>query len=377
TWVLPGTIALGLGMGCAFMPAMNVATGGVSPRDAGVASAMVNTSQQVGGAVGTALLSTLALSATREYAKKHSDPTQATVHGFTTAFWWAAGLLAAAAVVAFVLISFRVAGAGSAIHPAPPHHGDNVLIHGRVRDRAGAPITPVVITAVSPRGDQVGRTRSGEDGGYRLGVPRPGAYVLIVTADGREPEASTLTAQEHVVGHDIVLTERGRLAVTVRSADGAPVPGATLMLTDADGELLTSRRTAEAGGYTFRDLPPGRLTLAVHAPGHRPTALAVTLDGHGITRTTVELTPAARLIGTVRAWSTDSPLPDARVLLMDDAGNVVATADSDPEGTFTFADLAAGEYTLIASGYPPVAGAVRVDGRADSRYDVQLGYPDR
>ncbi|NUR63685.1 MAG: MFS transporter, partial [Catenulispora sp.] len=150
-----------------------------------------------------------------------------------------------------------------------------------------------------------------------------------------------------------------------------------LMLTDPDGELITTRRTADDGTHTFRDLPLGRLTLAVDAPGHRPAALAVTVDGHGTARAAVELTPAARLIGTVRAWSTDSPLADARVMLMDGAGNVVATADSDPEGGYAFADLAAGDYTLIASGYPPVASAVRVDGRADSRYDVQLGYPDR
>ena len=462
TWVLPGTIALGLGMGCAFMPAMNVATGGVDPRDAGVASAMVNTSQQVGGAVGTALLSTLALSATRRYAEAHaavsdaasgaaagaaaSDPassgaavlrTQAQVHGFITAFWWAAGLLAAAAVVAFVLISFRVRPAvgdavlaaadavpaeeapqppavplplhdavpfydteaqqgmsvtdlglapappllhqsqGHRIHPTAPYNGDGVLVHGRVRDRDGVPMPRTVVTAVSPQGRQVGRARSGEDGGYQLLLPRQGSYVLIVAADGREPEASTVTARERSVGHDIVLAERGRLTAAVRSADGAPLPGATLMLTDPDGELITTRRTAEDGTHTFRDLPLGRLTLAVDAPGHRPAALAVTVDGHGTARATVELTPAARLVGTVRAWSTDSPLADARVMLMDGAGNVVATADSDTDGGYTFADLAAGEYTLIASGYPPVASAVRVDGRADSRYDVLLGYPDR
>ncbi|NUR63352.1 MAG: DHA2 family efflux MFS transporter permease subunit, partial [Catenulispora sp.] len=369
TWVLPGTIALGLGMGCAFMPAMNVATGGVDPRDAGVASAMVNTSQQVGGAVGTALLSTLALSATRRYTDAHAAAspdaaalrTQAQVHGFITAFWWAAGLLAAAAVVAFVLISFRVrpavvadsgaagaavgvagaaapgnaragapapmaeeapqpsypplpmhdavsfydteaAGAagvtavteaqhgmtdfgfaapplvhqGHRLHPTAPYNGDGVLVHGRVRDRDGGPMPRTVVTAVSPQGRQVGRARSGEDGGYQLLLPRQGTYVLIVAADGREPEASTVTARERSVGHDIVLAERGRLTAAVRSADGAPLPGATLMLTDPDGELITTRRTADDGIHTFRDLPLGRLTLAVDAPGHRPAALAVT-----------------------------------------------------------------------------------------------------
>ncbi|GAA1983789.1 MFS transporter [Catenulispora subtropica] len=403
TWVLPGTIALGLGMGCAFMPAMNVATGGVDARDAGVASAMVNTSQQVGGAIGTALLSTLALSSTRRYAQAHPDAaphTQAMVHGFITAFWWAAGLLAAAAVVAFVLISFRVkpmvtvpeadAGARAEEVPPPlpdevpvtsvnPWYGDGfeILVQGRVRDRDGAPMPRSVITAVSPQGRQVGRSHSADDGAYQLFLPHQGTYVLIVAAEGREPEASTVTARERSLGHDIVLAERGRLAVSVRSADGAPLPGATLMLTDAEGELITTRRTAEDGTHTFRDLPLGRLALAVAASGHRPVALTVGVDGHGTARASVELTPAARLVGTVRAWSTDSPLADARVILMDGAGNVVATADSDPEGTYAFADLAAGDYTLIASGYPPVASAVRIDGRADSRHDVLLGHPDR
>jgi hypothetical protein len=222
----------------------------------------------------------------------------------------------------------------------------------------------------------VGRARSGAGGDYRLGVPRVGAYILIVAADGREPEASTITARERSVRHDILLAERGRLAVAVHATDGTRIGGATLMLTDSGGNLLTSRRTGEDGTHTFRDLPVGALTLAVNAVGHRPGAQSITIDGHGTTRAEVELHPAVRLIGTVRAWSTDSPLPDARVMLMDGAGNVVATADSDPEGSFTFADLDAGEYTLIASGYPPVASAVRVDGRMDSRHDVQLGYPE-
>lgn len=70
--ILPAEILLGLGMGTAFMPAMSLATHGVQPRDAGVASAMVNTSQQVGGAIGTALLNTIAASATTAWATSHA-----------------------------------------------------------------------------------------------------------------------------------------------------------------------------------------------------------------------------------------------------------------------------------------------------------------
>ncbi|MEU3511062.1 MFS transporter [Streptomyces longwoodensis] len=128
--LLPAMILLGLGMGTAFMPAMSLATLGVEPRDAGVASAMVNTSQQVGGAIGTALLNTIAASATTSYIKDHiasagSRPQQqlvqleGMVHGYTSAIWFAVGILVAAAAIAVTLINAGrpnlgpIAGSGS------------------------------------------------------------------------------------------------------------------------------------------------------------------------------------------------------------------------------------------------------------------------
>ena len=124
--ILPAQILLGLGMGTAFMPAMSLATIGVEPRDAGVASAMVNTSQQVGGAIGTALLNTIAASATTAYVTGHTalgatNPEllklQAMVHGFTAAIWWAVGILATAAVIAAALINTGRPGGGSVSGP--------------------------------------------------------------------------------------------------------------------------------------------------------------------------------------------------------------------------------------------------------------------
>lgn len=112
--ILPAQLLLGLGMGTAFMPAMSLATHGVEPRDSGVASAMVNTSQQVGGAIGTALLNTIAASAATAYATSHAalaatDPEllklQSMVHGFTGAIWWAVGILVVAAAIAVTFIN--------------------------------------------------------------------------------------------------------------------------------------------------------------------------------------------------------------------------------------------------------------------------------
>ncbi|MEU5077774.1 MULTISPECIES: MFS transporter [Streptomyces] len=114
--LLPAMLLLGLGMGTAFMPAMSLATQGVQPRDAGVASAMVNTSQQVGGAIGTALLNTIASSATTSYVKDHiagatGKPQQqlvglqGMVHGYTAAIWVAVGILALASLIAFTFVN--------------------------------------------------------------------------------------------------------------------------------------------------------------------------------------------------------------------------------------------------------------------------------
>ncbi|TVL93794.1 MFS transporter [Streptomyces sp. SAJ15] len=111
--ILPAFLLLGLGMGTAFMPAMSLATYGVQPQDAGVASAMVNTSQQVGGAIGTALLNTIAASASTAYVSSHKATAtspqllelKAMVHGFSVAIWWAFAILLVAAAVAITFIN--------------------------------------------------------------------------------------------------------------------------------------------------------------------------------------------------------------------------------------------------------------------------------
>ncbi|WP_151475774.1 MFS transporter [Streptomyces albicerus] len=108
TAVLPQLILIGAGLGIVMPPAMALATSGVAPEDAGVASATVNTMQQVGGSIGTALLNTLAASAATNYlsGKDATDKlvqAQSTIESYTTAFWWSAGFFVAGAVIAFLL----------------------------------------------------------------------------------------------------------------------------------------------------------------------------------------------------------------------------------------------------------------------------------
>jgi EmrB/QacA subfamily drug resistance transporter len=122
-WILPAQLLLGVGLGVVFGCALNTATYGSGAADAGVASALVNTNQQVGGSIGTALLNTIAASALTSYLVTHGHSplalADAAVHSYVVAFWVSAGIFAASAVVcALVLPSGTLAPAvGQA---APP-----------------------------------------------------------------------------------------------------------------------------------------------------------------------------------------------------------------------------------------------------------------
>ncbi|WP_406008225.1 MFS transporter [Streptomyces sp. NBC_00637] len=111
--ILPALLLMGLGMGLTFMPVFSTATAGVAPQDSGVTSATVNTSQQVGGSIGTALLNTIATTSTTAYISAHlTDPArkaqvaaEGTVHGYTVAIWWAAGIMLLAGLVAGLMVT--------------------------------------------------------------------------------------------------------------------------------------------------------------------------------------------------------------------------------------------------------------------------------
>ena len=113
--VAPGLVLLGIGIGMVFSSAYTGGTAGVGAQDAGVASAMVNTSQQIGGSFGTALLSTMFASAVSGYVATrgpgHAVLQAANVHGYQTAFWWSAAILGAGAILAAVVFRPGLAAA--------------------------------------------------------------------------------------------------------------------------------------------------------------------------------------------------------------------------------------------------------------------------
>jgi len=120
--VLPGLVVAGLGLGMIFAPATASATAGIKEDDAGASSAFVNTVQQIGGSVGTALLNTIAVSVTLRAlanAKTSGALVHATLHGYTVAFWWGAGFFGVGALLTLLILDSGV----------PEFEGEFVPLH--------------------------------------------------------------------------------------------------------------------------------------------------------------------------------------------------------------------------------------------------------
>lgn len=275
------------------------------------------------------------------------------------------------------LVSEGAAGVTSVDTPeAPVATVQGTPVRGVVRGAEGAPVARAAVTLISLGGRQLGRSVARADGSYGLDAPGAGSYVLIASADGFQPQASTVVVGDEQLSYDILLAGTSGLAGTVRAAEsGAPVDGAMVIVTDVRGDVLATGKSAETGEFTFAELVPGAVTLAVNAVGFRPLALPVEIGGQGVTRVDAVLQSGALVQGVVRAGSARRPLPDARVTLVDAAGNVVATSTTGEDGAYAFADLDAGEYSVIATGYPPVAGALTVAGRGVDGHDIELAHP--
>jgi MFS family permease len=405
---------LGAGIGMV-MPVLVLAVqNSVRPADLGTATSANNYFRQIGGSVGAAIFGTL-------FAHRLADaleerlPTRAGEHlpdpesitpqlvrtlpaplrddyirayadAMPRIFLYLVPVLALGLLIAFFLKEIPLLN--SASHPATeteplntavPHarspHAAGIPVCGTVQHPDGTVVPRAALTLIDVSGQQIGRGASGEDGRYALSTPGPGSYVLIAAAGGHQPQAVSVTVGERPVELDVVLGGAGRLAGSVLTADGAPVRDAAVTLTNVHGEVVATTRSGREGGYVITELVAGEYTLAASAPAFRPAALPVSVQASRETRQDVELAGGAVLRGTVRA-SGGRPVEDARVTLLDAAGNVVDTLTTGPDGTFRFIDLSSGEYTVIAAGYPPVATVLQVAGGGRTERDLQLGHED-
>ncbi|QQM39858.1 MFS transporter [Streptomyces liliifuscus] len=417
---------LGAGIGLV-MPVLILAVqNSVEPRDLGTATSANNYFRQIGGSVGAAVFGTLFADRLADSLAERlpagaglPDPESITpqlVHalpaelrdGYIAAyadampriFLYLVPVLVLGLLVAFFLkekplVSHHTPAApettatfNSSVPQALPHppgggtpislrstYAAGVPVCGTVQHPDGTVVPRAALTLIDVAGQQIGRGASGDDGRYALSTPGAGSYVLIAAAGGHQPQAVSVTVGERPVELDVVLGGAGRLAGSVVTADGTPVRDATVTLTNVHGEVVATTRSGREGGYVITELVAGEYTLAASAPAFRPAALPVSVQAARETRQDVELAGGAVLRGTVRA-SGGRPVEDARVTLLDAAGNVVDTLTTGGDGTFRFVDLSSGEYTVIAAGYPPVATVLQVAGGGRTERDLQLGHED-
>jgi hypothetical protein len=147
--VLPALLITGLGAGCIFAPAFSTATLGIEGSEAGVASAMVNTSQQVGGSVGTALLSTIFASATASYDSSHAGTPGigdvAAIHGYTVAFAWAAGIFALGLLLALLVLPSKRGSTSSVPEQAVGQRTTSASAPAAPAPAAAAPVATAIL----------------------------------------------------------------------------------------------------------------------------------------------------------------------------------------------------------------------------------------
>ncbi|WP_405923470.1 MFS transporter [Streptomyces sp. NBC_00035] len=405
---------LGAGIGMV-MPVLILAVqNSVRPADLGTATSANNYFRQIGGSVGAAIFGTL-------FANRLADEladrlpahggtgvpdseslTPQLVHAMPAAlrddyigayaeampriFLYLVPVLVLGLLIAFFLkekplVSHNAPATEAEYAPLTqiPHartsYAAGIPVCGTVQHPDGTVVPRAALTLIDVGGQQIGRGASGEDGRYALSTPGSGSYVLIAAAGGHQPQAVSVTVGERPVELDVVLGGAGRLAGSVLTADGTPVREAIVTLTNVHGEVVATTRSGREGGYVITELVAGEYTLAASAPAFRPAALPVSVQAARETRQDVELAGGAVLRGTVRAGG-GRPVEDARVTLLDAAGNVVDTLTTGADGTFRFVDLSSGEYTVIAAGYPPVATVLQVAGGGRTERDLQLGHED-
>ncbi|MEU8914249.1 MFS transporter [Streptomyces nigrescens] len=250
---------------------------------------------------------------------------------------------------------------------------DAAGFRGRVADSSGSPVPGASITLIDRQGRQAGVTTADAGGRYALDAPSAGTYVLTGAAPGHTPYAASATY--HGKGGstrvDLILAPTGRLGGTLLGgAEGTPLVGGSIVVTDAEGVVVTRTTSGAEGSWHVPQLPPGHYTLVLSAVGHQPQARAMELSGGTPERQDARLQPTVAVRGTVRGPG-GRPLADAAVTLVEDgavAGHTVTGAD----GAFAFSGLSGLHYTLTAAGYPPHSAPISLTAGARETLDLEL-----
>ncbi|MGQ0465765.1 MAG: MFS transporter [Sporichthyaceae bacterium] len=345
--LFPALLFIGLSLGAVFVPAFNAATLGVEPRDASVASAAINTGQQIGGSLGVALISTVAANGTAAWmvGKDVADPRvvlQGLAEGYAQASLVGAFILVFAGVVVFLLIDAKnldLSHAGE--FGAPPAYDELEQVATAVAAADMAPpVPPVPVPSIpAPAAAANGHAPLAD-------VPRAERPPAWAAAGGARP----VVARRDGSGDGPV----PNVHVVVCDTGGEPLGGAVLTLLDGVGRHLDRGWSNDEGHAGFPISGPAEVVLVVRHRGYRPAARTVHVPHAGPTAerevaVEVALVPAVVLTGAVRAPGGRRPLAGALVELTDETGVMLASTRTDERGVYHLSDLAPGLRTLVVT----------------------------
>jgi MFS family permease len=249
------------------------------------------------------------------------------------------------------------------------------VLSGRIVDGAGRPVEGAVLTVLAaplagslrtvtePSGRQVRHTKVGDDGQYAFTDLPSGSYTLIVSAPGYTPQAAAATL-DHREQQDFTLVGAGAISGTVNPA------AATVVLTDAAGEVVAATRSGTDGSYRFTGLPGGVLTVTAQASGYRPAVAPIEVGSGAGADLELELSPIGGLAGIVRAPD-GRPLRDVTISVIATDGEIQGRGRTDDHGRYEIEGLASGEYTVVASYFDTGTAAVSLEGKHEN-VDVVL-----
>ncbi|MCA1675946.1 MAG: carboxypeptidase-like regulatory domain-containing protein, partial [Actinobacteria bacterium] len=218
---------------------------------------------------------------------------------------------------------------------------------------------------------------SDAEGRYQLYPPTGGSYLVICASVEQPPTAALVAVGEGPARHDVILIGGGAsLSGTVYSAESRePIAGGMVTLVDIRGDVAAAVSTQPDGRFSFPELAQGRYTLTVTVATLRPVAHTVEVPAAGLVHHDVEVPARVQLVGVVRTATAGAPVPEALATLMAPDGHVVGSAITDTDGGFVFDDLTAGVYTVITTGYPPVAAEVHLGAGAPTEMVITLRPP--
>jgi hypothetical protein len=221
--------------------------------------------------------------------------------------------------------------------------------------------------------------RRDEQGWDAQGLEANGRDAKVRDSDGQDGDGRDSGGQEADGRNGSSGQADGRsggppVAGLIRQADGSPASGAAVTLIDASGRQAGRSSAGPDGSFRIAAPTAGMYTLIAMAAAHQPQATTVRV-GELPVRHDVTLKGSSRLTGTART-ADGRTIPDARVMLLDQNGSVAEVATTGADGSYAFDNLPPGDYTVVASGYPPVAQNLKITSGQPHTHDPVLGHPE-